>query len=88
MSILFETNKFHHGEPPCRGGPGAIAAVALSLIPALAVTMKFYLMNFITMVSEVFLKNYSQIFCTIECSSLRWGHLNPHSILFSYYFTY
>jgi len=23
-SILFETNKFHHEEPPCSGGPGAI----------------------------------------------------------------
>ena len=36
-----------------------------------AVTMKFYLINFTTMVSEAFLINYSQIFCTIECSALK-----------------
>jgi len=28
-SILFETNKFHHGGPPCSGGLGEIAPVAL-----------------------------------------------------------
>jgi len=32
MSSLFETNKFHHGGPPCSGGPGAIASVAPPLI--------------------------------------------------------
>ena len=31
------------------------------------------------MVSEVFLINYSQIFCTIECSALTQGHLNLHT---------
>jgi len=31
-----------------------------------AVTMKFYLINFTTMVSEAFLINYSQIFCAIN----------------------
>jgi len=31
-SILFETNKFHHGGPPCSVGPGAIAPVAPPLI--------------------------------------------------------
>ena len=36
-----------------------------------AVTMKFYFIKFLTVVSEVFLINYSQIFCTIECSALR-----------------
>ena len=34
-SILFETNKFHHGGPPWSGGPGAIAPVAPPLNPAL-----------------------------------------------------
>jgi len=28
MSILFETNKFHHGGPSCSCGPGAITPVA------------------------------------------------------------
>ena len=32
MSILFETNLFHHGGPPCSGGPRAIASVAHPLI--------------------------------------------------------
>ena len=27
-SILFETNKFHHGGAPCSGGPKAIASDA------------------------------------------------------------
>jgi len=31
-SSLFETNKFHHGEPPFSGGAGAIAPVAPPLI--------------------------------------------------------
>ena len=31
-SILFETNKFHHGGAPCSGGPGAIAPFAPPLI--------------------------------------------------------
>jgi len=39
--------------------------------------MKFYLINFVTVVSEVFLINYSQIFCTIECSALKY--LNLHT---------
>jgi len=30
-------------------------------------------------VSEVFLINYSQIFCTIECSALKYGNLNLHT---------
>ena len=34
-SSLFETNKFHHGGPPCSGGPGAIVPVAPPLNPAL-----------------------------------------------------
>ena len=28
---------------------------------------------------EVFLINYSQIFCTIECSALKYGNLNLHT---------
>jgi len=31
-SILFETNKFHHGGPPCSRGPRAIAPVVPPLI--------------------------------------------------------
>ena len=44
-----------------------------------AVTMIQYLTNFITMVSEVFLINYSQLFCVIECSALKQEHLNLHT---------
>ena len=40
--------------------------------------MKFYLINFTTMVSEVFLINYSQIFCTIECSALKGEFKSAH----------
>jgi len=46
-----------------------------------AVTMKFYLINFITMVSKVFLINYSQIFCTIECSVLKYLNLHTKGYL-------
>ena len=40
MRILFETNKFHHGEPPCSGGPRAIAPLPF-LNPALDVIHSF-----------------------------------------------
>jgi len=32
MSILFETNKFHHGGLPCSGGPGQLPPLPPPLI--------------------------------------------------------